>query len=1080
MANSVLQRKIKEKIDSLPVSDNIIVVLKGIPLSLVDSTSKSEDIETILENKLKYFSGLVEHRKYITYEEFLLLYSFVLEQYDAVYIVNNNLYINQYPIEAKFSEDTKQGLLNHFSESEDENDESYIGNIDEIIALFDGVRDVNGYLLGAYCDSRVEVSSKIINVNLFDSEKYKISSVTETDEEKLIITEEADFINLVRKVFKEPEEIYIQIANNYSGDQELLKAHIAILAQNWNDSTDIYEVKPQASSEGIHHRDGYTDILKEYWGYSSFRTFKVYDLDALGSGEKKVKEVSQEQIISDIVEEVEHCKEDSEISPQDVFVTAPTGAGKSVIFQVPAIYLAQKYDLLTIVISPLIGLMNDQVKNLENKKYTKAKTINSEISPIVKQEILEKVAADEYHILYMSPETLLARSDVEQLIGDRTIGMIVIDEAHIVTTWGKQFRPDYWYLGDHISKLRKNQINRKGQSFVIATFTATAIYKGFENMYQETINSLNMIGPITYLGYMKRDDINIVINKEKKAKEERKEYEKDKYDEIYDIIKQSALLKKKTLVYFPTVTLINSCYQYIESRMKSEGLNIRDIVARYYGPLPKDEKNENYNDFYNGKKLVMLATKAFGMGIDINDIEKIVHFAPTGNVCDYVQEIGRAARRSDLQGEAYYHYNSKDFKYINRLHGLSTISKYQLIEVIKKINELYRANRLKNMATAHTKKTNAMLVDAENFTYIFDNPISDEDENLNKVKTALLIIQKDFESNKGFSPITVRPIPLFAIGFFKIEPATQKLLNNRYIDSVQEINSEKHICKVNLQAIWNKSYKDKSFPQFKYLVYSKDKDLDFNKEYTLQSALWVKIEFKDDCEAVFRKISMIFKKIINDSAVKQEYKKEEDLVTALRDDCGFSKYKAQSIVDIFLASISLYSSSISSSISGRLFSSRDLKNNTTTYLFNNSMGSYFNWLEHGLRRMLADTHNGNYYVINNSGKEAKETNLLLGVFESWDLLSFEMNGGENSQLYIYINQVRHLDNIVNNPGAYKNRLLEKVAQRHLLSVKMLTYLYEGDFDSDKIWDILEDYFLGVIPERVKENCRREDPGIKFD
>jgi ATP-dependent DNA helicase RecQ len=247
MANSVLQRKIKEKIDSLPVSDNIIVVLTGIPLSLVDSTYKSEDIETILENKLKYFSGLVEHRKYITYEEFLLLYSFVLEQYDAVYIVNNNLYINQYPIEAKFSKDTREGLLTHFSESEDENDERPIGNIDEIIALYDGVRDVNGYLIGAYCDSRVEVSSKIINVNLFDPERYKISSVTETVDDKLVITEEADFINLVRKAFKEPEEIYIQIANNYSGDQELLKAHIAILAQNWSDSTDIYEVKPQVS-----------------------------------------------------------------------------------------------------------------------------------------------------------------------------------------------------------------------------------------------------------------------------------------------------------------------------------------------------------------------------------------------------------------------------------------------------------------------------------------------------------------------------------------------------------------------------------------------------------------------------------------------------------------------------------------------------------------------------------------------------------------------------------------------------------------------------------------------------------------
>jgi len=96
-------------------------------------------------------------------------------------------------------------------------------------------------------------------------------------------------------------------------------------------------------------------------------------------------------------------------------------------------------------------------------------------------------------ILYISPETLLSRSDVVQLIGDRTIGMIVIDEAHIVTTWGKQFRPDYWYLGDHIKMLRKNQLKNKGRAFVIATFTATAIYHGLEDMYTETINSLHML-----------------------------------------------------------------------------------------------------------------------------------------------------------------------------------------------------------------------------------------------------------------------------------------------------------------------------------------------------------------------------------------------------------------------------------------------------------------------------------------------------------------------------------------------------------------------------------------------------------
>ena len=101
------------------------------------------------------------------------------------------------------------------------------------------------------------------------------------------------------------------------------------------------------------------------------------------------------------------------------------------MFQIPAIYLAEKYNYLTIVISPLIGLMNDQVYNLSKRKYKYVETINSDLSNIVKEGIRRKVAENKIHILYISPETLLSRSDITSLIGDRTIGMVIVDEAHI-------------------------------------------------------------------------------------------------------------------------------------------------------------------------------------------------------------------------------------------------------------------------------------------------------------------------------------------------------------------------------------------------------------------------------------------------------------------------------------------------------------------------------------------------------------------------------------------------------------------------------------------------------------------------
>lgn len=795
-------------------------------------------------------------------------------------------------------------------------------------------------------------------------------------------------------------------------------------------------------------------------------------MTALERGEKVVKQVSQESVIANLVEEVENCGAGKDF--RDVFVTAPTGAGKSVMFQVPAIYLAEKYNLLTIVISPLIGLMNDQVKNLELKNYSFAKTINSDISPIIKQDIIEKVSDGQYHILYLSPETLLSRSDVEQLIGDRTIGMIVIDEAHIVTTWGKQFRPDYWYLGDHIRKLRKHQLEKKGRSFVIGTFTATAIYHGLEDMYTETINSLHMLSPVTYLGYVKRGDIDIVINRPQKAKGARAEYELDKFEQIETVLHRAIITNKKTLIYFPTVALIGRCYEYLKNKRKIEH------VAVYHGSLSKDAKQENYEKFLAKEKLVMLATKAFGMGIDINDIELVVHFAPTGNVCDYVQEIGRAARREDLRGEALYYYNPRDFKHINRLHGMSTIQKYQLIKVIEKVDELYHQNMQRGNRRDFTKKRNAMLLDAENFTYIFGTPVSDEDSNVNKVKTALLMIQKDFESKFGFSPITVRPIPMFSVGFFAIEPTIQRRLQRHYHDSVKEIDSNKHICRVLLSTIWDKDYKTLSFPKFKYLLYTKDQEsLDFVTKYPMSPALCVMVTFSDDYSSDFRNIWSSLKGFIGQKVISGEHTAVSEIVDALSNSCRLSKYKAQTICEVVIASMDSYRKNFARTATPIVLE-RTTNDGKTKYQFNVAVNSYFQWVESGLRKIETETNEGHLYIINDSGKQAKEYSVILGILESMGILTFEMIGGANSQLYIYINQIQALKNILNAPYNYHNRLLETVAERHLISVKMLTYLYEGDFTNEDRWNLLEDYFLGTIPQKVKHDCRQERPEIVFD
>ena len=338
MSNNVLKRKIIEKVESLAESNNSVIVLKGIPLSIISDESPLP-IEEIINDKLSYFFAIYKHRKYLTYEEFILLNSFILDQYETVYILSNNLYINQFPVDLNCSEDTRRGLINHFKESDDDYDDSSIAN-DEILDLYNGIREFNGYLVGNYCDERIPDTAKIVRIQLFQSSNSKVESISEPDGINIFdIEEETDYIELIKRIFDEPDEILIR-TTNYVDDINALNDHLAILKNYWGDFTDIYTVLPKKIEEDFEHRPEFIEILKKYWQHERFKEFDVYDLKSLEEGKKETIKVSQERIISDLVNQVEICRENN-TNYSDVFVTAPTGAGKSVIFQIPAIYLAE-------------------------------------------------------------------------------------------------------------------------------------------------------------------------------------------------------------------------------------------------------------------------------------------------------------------------------------------------------------------------------------------------------------------------------------------------------------------------------------------------------------------------------------------------------------------------------------------------------------------------------------------------------------------------------------------------------------------------------------------------------------------
>ena len=298
MTNEIISARVREVVDKLPRDKNSVVVLKGVPLSLFGEVA---DLDAAANNPLNYFLRLTGERKFLSHEEFILLGGVVLMQFAAVYVVDNNSCGDEYPIEQNFSDATKKLLLDHFARLEDADDtaEDISGDAGKIADIFTDLREEN-VLLGVYNDAELLSNSKVTVTNLFTA---------------------------ANKVVRPPTK-------KISRRENL----------------------------PLVHRAEFADILKRLWNFDAFRTFKVYDMQKLDAGEKVIRDVSQEQIISDIVAQVELCLDGKNF--RDVFVTAPTGAGKSVIFQLPAIYLAERFKLLTIVVSPLIALMNDHVINL--------------------------------------------------------------------------------------------------------------------------------------------------------------------------------------------------------------------------------------------------------------------------------------------------------------------------------------------------------------------------------------------------------------------------------------------------------------------------------------------------------------------------------------------------------------------------------------------------------------------------------------------------------------------------------------------------------------------------------------------
>ncbi|MDR2183448.1 MAG: DNA helicase RecQ [Clostridiales bacterium] len=316
------------------------------------------------------------------------------------------------------------------------------------------------------------------------------------------------------------------------------------------------------------------DTLKAYFGYDNFRP-------------------GQESLINDI------------LAGKDVLGIMPTGAGKSICFQVPALMT----DGIALVISPLISLMKDQVNAL-NQTGAAAAFINSSLSDAQIAKALRNAGNDAYKLIYVAPERL-GTYDFINFAASADISMVVVDEAHCISQWGQDFRPSYTAIPNFVSALRKRPI--------LSAFTATATPK----VREDIIERLALKSPTVLVAGFDRPNLYLDVLKPP-----------DKTAAL-----ASFLADRKTasgIVYCSTRNTVEDVHLELLKRGYK--------ASRYHAGLTDKERHDNQDDFIHDRINIMVATNAFGMGIDKSDLSFVVHFNMPKDVEAYYQEAGRAGR----------------------------------------------------------------------------------------------------------------------------------------------------------------------------------------------------------------------------------------------------------------------------------------------------------------------------------------------------------------------------------------------------------------------------------------------------
>ncbi len=381
--------------------------------------------------------------------------------------------------------------------------------------------------------------------------------------------------------------------------------------------------------------------LKKLFGFDSFRTYEGEPL--------------QEEAVK------------AAIHNKSILAVFPTGGGKSITFQVPALMSGESVKGLTVVISPLQSLMKDQVDNLERAGITEAVTINGLLDPIERAKSFERVEDGSASILYISPESLRSRT-IERLILGRKIVRFVVDEAHCFSSWGQDFRVDYLYIGDFIKSIQQKKNLEDG--IPVSCFTATAKQKVIEDIRNYFKEKLSLELEL-FTSTASRTNLRYHVFE--------KGDEEEKYQAARDLIAEK---NRPTIIY---VSRTRKAYLLAE-RLNKDGFNAKP----YHGKMELKEKNANQNAFISGEVPIMVATSAFGMGVDKKDVGMVIHYEISDSLENYIQEAGRAGRDEKIVADCFVLFNEEDLGKHFILLNQSKLSIKEIQQVWKAIKEITR------------------------------------------------------------------------------------------------------------------------------------------------------------------------------------------------------------------------------------------------------------------------------------------------------------------------------------------------------------------------------------------------------